>query len=71
MAKPNHKRTILREFQLPDIKLKTFQTETDITIEDEKVPRADVKKMISAGATRIGASASIQILKEAKQLTES
>lgn len=32
---------------------------------------ADVKKMISAGATRIGASAGIQILKEAKQLTES
>jgi deoxyribose-phosphate aldolase len=32
---------------------------------------ADVKKMISAGATRIGASASIQILKEARQLTES
>jgi deoxyribose-phosphate aldolase len=32
---------------------------------------ADAKKMISAGATRIGASAGIQILKEAKQLTES
>ena len=32
---------------------------------------ADVKKMISAGATRIGASAGIQILKEAKELTES
>lgn len=32
---------------------------------------ADVKKMISAGATRIGASAGIQIVKEAKQLTES
>jgi deoxyribose-phosphate aldolase len=32
---------------------------------------ADAKKMIRAGATRIGASAGIQILKEAKQLTES
>jgi deoxyribose-phosphate aldolase len=32
---------------------------------------ADAKKMISAGATRIGASAGIQILKEAKELTES
>lgn len=32
---------------------------------------ADAKKMISAGATRIGASASIQIVKEARQVTES
>ncbi len=32
---------------------------------------ADAKKMISAGATRIGASAGIQIVKEAKGLTES
>ncbi len=32
---------------------------------------ADAKKMISAGATRIGASAGIQIVKEAKHLTES
>jgi len=32
---------------------------------------ADAKKMICAGATRIGASAGIKILKEAKQVTES
>lgn len=32
---------------------------------------ADAQKMIQAGATRIGASAGIQILKEARQLTES
>lgn len=32
---------------------------------------ADVKKMLEAGATRIGASASIEIMKEASHLTES
>jgi deoxyribose-phosphate aldolase len=32
---------------------------------------ADVEKMIRAGATRVGASAGIQIVKEAKQITES
>jgi len=32
---------------------------------------ADVKKMLEAGATRIGASASIEIMREASHLTES
>ena len=46
LAKPNHQRTILKEFKLPGIELNPFQVDTDVTIEDEKVAKSDVRSRI-------------------------
>ena len=46
LAKPNHQRTKLKEFKLPDVELSTFIIETDVTIEDEYITKADVRKKI-------------------------
>lgn len=46
LAKPHHQRTILKEFRLPDIELKPLPLDTDVIIEDEKVPKVLVREKI-------------------------
>ncbi|MBN1409014.1 MAG: hypothetical protein JW956_14540 [Calditrichaceae bacterium] len=46
LAKPNHHRTIVKEFQLPDIEFNTFKAESNVTIEDEYITKTDVKEKI-------------------------
>ncbi len=46
LAKPDHQRTKLKEFKLPDIKLTQVKAVKDVTIEDEYIAKSDIKKMI-------------------------
>jgi hypothetical protein len=51
-AKPNHQRTSLKEFILPNIELTLFKVDKDVTIEDEYITKADVRKKIRDIAER-------------------
>ncbi|MEJ2544072.1 MAG: acyltransferase [Calditrichaceae bacterium] len=46
LARPNHNRTILKEFKLPNIELTQFKVAKNVTINDEFISKSDVRKMI-------------------------
>lgn len=46
LAKPDHQRTKIKEFKLPDIKLTQVKAVKDVTIEDDYITKSDIKKMI-------------------------
>ena len=46
LARPNHNRTILKEFKLPDIEFTQFKIAQNVTINDEFISKSDVRKMI-------------------------
>jgi hypothetical protein len=52
LAKPDHQRTKLREFKLPDIRLTQVKPVKDVTIVDEYIAKSDIKKMIRAIADK-------------------
>ena len=46
LAKPDHQRTKLKEFKLPDIRFTQVKPVKDVTIVDEYIAKSDIKKMI-------------------------
>jgi hypothetical protein len=52
LARPDHQRTKLREFKLPDIKLAQVKIDRDVTIEDEYILKSNIRKMIRAIADK-------------------